>query len=212
MTNDGSNTLTYDAESRVVTSAAAQSASYVYDGASLRVKKCAPNCTSPTTTVYIFSGSKVVAEYVNGAAVGSPTREYVYAGAQLIATHEAGALKFHYRDHLSARVTSDASGGSRTEQAHYPYGEQWYNASGSKLLLTSYERDSESGNDYATFRSHISRLGRFCSADLVPGITDSPQSLNRYSYVLNDAINLVDPDGLAPCPLLVAGSRPIHST
>ncbi|MGH9814420.1 MAG: hypothetical protein ACRD4T_14910, partial [Candidatus Acidiferrales bacterium] len=144
MTNDGANTLTYDGESRVVTSAAAQSASYVYDGASLRVKKCKPNCTSPTsTTVYVFAGSKVIAEYDNSAAVGSPTREYVYAGAKLVATHEGGALRFHYHDHLSARVTSDASGGNRTEQAHYPYGEQWYNSSGAKLLFTSYERDSE---------------------------------------------------------------------
>jgi len=34
-----------------------------------------------TTTRYIFSGTKVIAEYVNGAAVGSPTREYIYSGS-----------------------------------------------------------------------------------------------------------------------------------
>ena len=34
-----------------------------------------------TTTRYIFSGVKVVAEYVDGAAVGSPTREYIYSGS-----------------------------------------------------------------------------------------------------------------------------------
>ncbi|MGH9789206.1 MAG: hypothetical protein ACRD4U_10950 [Candidatus Acidiferrales bacterium] len=91
----------------------------------------------------MFSGSKVIAEYVNGAAVGSPTREYIYSGSALVATHEGAALKFHYRDHLSTRVTSDSAGANRTEQGHYPFGESWYNSSGAKVLFTSYERDAE---------------------------------------------------------------------
>jgi hypothetical protein len=37
-----------------------------------------------TTTVYVFSGSKVVAEYDNGAAPTSPSREYIYSGTTLI--------------------------------------------------------------------------------------------------------------------------------
>ncbi len=184
----------YDAENRVT---AAAGATYSYDGASLRVKKVAGG----NTTVYIFAGAKVIAEYVNGAAVGSPTREYIYSGSALIATHEGGALKFHYHDHLSARVTSDSSGGNRTEQAHYPFGEEWYNSTGAKLLFTSYERDSESGNDYAIFRHHVVRLGRFNSSDLLAGSIGDPQSLNRYAYVMNDPVNLVDPLGLSPAEL-----------
>jgi len=43
----------------------------------LRVKKAV---TGGNTTVYIFSGSKVIAEYDNGAAPGSPSREYIYSG------------------------------------------------------------------------------------------------------------------------------------
>src|SRR5207245_1854031 len=75
MTNDGANSVTYDAENRAVTAAGT---TYVYDGNGLRVRKCAPNCTSPTSsTVYIFAGSKVIAEYDNSAAPASPTREYI---------------------------------------------------------------------------------------------------------------------------------------
>lgn len=37
-----------------------------------------------TTTVYIFSSAKVIAEYANGAAPSSPTREYIYAGGPLL--------------------------------------------------------------------------------------------------------------------------------
>lgn len=38
-----------------------------------------------TTTVSIFSGSNVIAEYNNGAAPSSPTNEYIYAAGQRIA-------------------------------------------------------------------------------------------------------------------------------
>jgi RHS repeat-associated protein len=203
MLHDGLNTLGYDAESRVVR-VNSTNPMYVYDGAGLRVKKCDPHCTSPTTTtVYIFSGSKVIAEYVNGAAVNSPTREYVYSGSQLIATHEGTLLKFHHQDHLSRRVTSDGTSGSQTygekigDSGHFPYGESWYESGGTiKLKFTSYERDSESGNDYAVMRFYINRFGRFCSPDRLAGSIASPQSLNRYAYVANDPLNLVDPLGL----------------
>ncbi len=149
------------------------------------------------TTVYIFAGAKVIAEYVNGAAVGSPAREYIYSGSALVATHEGGALTFHYPDHLSTRVTSDSAGANRTQQAHFPFGESWYNSSGTKLLFTSYERDSESGNDYAIFRTHIPRLGRFSRPDPLAGSLFNPQSLNSYAYTLNDPTDLSDPLGLS---------------
>jgi len=62
---------------------------------------------------------------------------------------------------------SDGTPGSPTygqkigEQGHYPYGESWYSQSSTtKWQFTSYERDTESGNDYAIFRYNISRLGR----------------------------------------------------
>jgi RHS repeat-associated protein len=84
MTNDGSNTLVYDGENHVTSATnSGASGAYVYDGNGLRVQKCLPNCTSPTTnTTYLFSGSKVIAEYLGG----SPNREYVYSGAELLAT------------------------------------------------------------------------------------------------------------------------------
>src|SRR5262249_41565783 len=72
----------------------------------------------------------------------------------------------------------------------------WYNATNDKLLFTSYERDSESGNDYAMARYYSSRLGRFVSPDPLAGSILDPQSLNRYTYVLDDPIHLTDPTGL----------------
>ena len=50
---------------------------YTYDGKGLRVKK---QVGAGTPTVYIFSGTVVVAEYAAGAAPSSPQAEYVYSG------------------------------------------------------------------------------------------------------------------------------------
>jgi RHS repeat-associated protein len=208
---------TYDAENRqVAATVGSSSGAYVYDGSALRVKKCVPNCTSPTTTtIYIFSGAKVVAEYENGAAVGSPTREYIYLGSQLLAKMEGGATTYYHPDHLSARVMTNASGSITAQSGHYPFGENWYETAANKLKFTSYERDSESGNDYAIFRMHINRFGRFASPDPIPGTLGIPQSLNRFSYVMNDPIGLSDPLGLSPlieCHLHPDGEFVCHLT
>jgi hypothetical protein len=40
-------------------------------------------------------------------------------------------------------------------------------------------------------------LGRFLSADTIVPSPGNPQSLNRYSYVLNAPLNYVDPTGHA---------------
>jgi RHS repeat-associated protein len=194
MTNDGINPLVYDAENHAVSSS---SGAYSYDGKGLRVKKCLPNCTSPTTTtVYLFSGSKVLAEYDNGAASTAPSREYIYSGAALLAKIDSSGTKYYHQDHLSNRLVTDSSGTTSAQLGHFPFGESWYNAANDKLRFTSYERDAESGNDFATARYHINRLGRFSSPDPVAGSIDDPQSWNRYAYVSSNPVNLIDPLGM----------------
>ena len=51
------------------------------------------------------------------------------------------------------------------------------------------------GNDYMHARYYSSNLGRFLSVDPVGGTVGSSQSWNRYSYVVNNPIVLIDPDG-----------------
>ncbi len=199
MTNDSLHTYTYDAENRVKT-VDSTAATYTYSGP-LRVKKV----QGSTTTVYIFSGTKVIAEYVNG----SLNKEYVYSGSALLATHEGATLKYHHRDHLSTRVETDSAGVVARTFGQFPWGETWYETgTASKWKVTSYERDSESGLDQAMFRYDSSRLGRFMQADLLSGNTEDPQSLNRYTYVRNDPANLVDPSGLVFDCLLDGFSTP----
>src|SRR5271154_7626890 len=61
--------------------------------------------------------------------------------------------------------------------------------------FTGYERDPESGLDYASARHYSSTLGRFISPDPLSGTPGNPQSWNRYSYVLNNPLQLTDPTG-----------------
>jgi len=65
-------------------------------------------------------------------------------------------------------------------------------------MFTTYERDAESGNDYAQARYNVNRLARFSSPDPIPGNISDPQSLNRYSYVRNMPVMAVDPTGMCP--------------
>jgi RHS repeat-associated protein len=172
------------------------SGAYAYDGVGTRVKKCVPNCSTPTTTtVYIFVGGKVLAEYDNGASVTSPSREYIYSGGTFIAKFIGTTATYYHQDHISNRVITNTSATSIESLGHLPYGETWYDTGSEKWKFTSYERDAESGNDYAMARYHINRLGRFSSPDLLSGSTSDPQSLNHYVYGSNDPINAMDPTG-----------------
>jgi RHS repeat-associated protein len=132
----------------------------------------------------------------NAAAVNLPSREYIYSGTALLAKIDSSGTKYYHQDHLSNRMVTDSSGNTFAEMGHFPYGEKWYNATNDKLLFTTYERDAESGNDYAQARYNVSRLGRFSSPDPIAGSTSDPQSLNRYSYVRNMPVMLTDPSGM----------------
>ena len=82
----------------------------------------------------------------------------------------------------------------------YVWGAQVTNSAAASCDLTfrftSYERDGETGNDYANARYVESRMGRFLSPDPLMGDIADPQSLNRYSYVLNNPLRSTDPTGM----------------
>ncbi len=67
--------------------------------------------------------------------------------------------------------------------------------------FTGDERDSESNLDHTQFRQYSSSLGRWMHPDpagLAAVDPSNPQSWNRYAYVLDDPLDLVDPLGLGP--------------
>jgi RHS repeat-associated protein len=132
-------------------------------------------------------------------------RGEVYAGDRHIATYFAGTTFFAHSDWLGdQRVNSAISGTVQNTCTNLPFGDS-LNCTGpaNPLDYTGKQRDSESGNDYFGARYYASSLGRFLSADDSGGDAspvpyaafDDPQSLNLYSYVLNNPLANVDRDG-----------------
>ena len=73
------------------------------------------------------------------------------------------------------------------------------------------ERDTESGLDYFGARYYSSNMGRFSSPDpsgLYYADPRNPQSLNLYSYALNNPLRMIDPSGLTSCFYGGAGDTP----
>jgi RHS repeat-associated protein len=209
MTGDTAFTYVYDGANRMTQAqqigASGTTTVGAYFGA-LRVKKV----VGTTATVYIYSGSGPIAEYVNGST--TPSKEYIYAGAQQLATIAGTTITYHHPDHLSNRAETDATGASVRSFGHFPYGEVWYESAPDQWKFTSYSRDSgsgETGLDYAVARFSSSGLARFMSPDPLSGNIAAPQSMNRYAYVTNDPVNQIDPLGLAggnwKCRLLDTG-------
>ena len=189
MTSDGVHSYTYDAEGRI-THVDGSANTFTYDGDGFRVGK--------NGIVYVAAGGYVIAEYLSGAAPASPNTEYIYAGGQRVATIASGTISYLYSDHLSVRSSADSTGTVARTYGHFPFGETWYETgTPNKWKFTTYERDadSEGGLDYANARFDSTRIGRFMSLDPLAGIIGNPQSMNRYAYVMNDPINLVDPTG-----------------
>ncbi|HEY3138935.1 MAG TPA: RHS repeat-associated core domain-containing protein, partial [Blastocatellia bacterium] len=197
VTNDGAHSYQYDGEGRIA-SVDGTGATYSYDTANRRVKKV----TGGYTTYYIWEGSQVIAEYSN-------------------ATAGAGGTSYYLSDRLSTRMTTDTNGTFKGTQDHLPFGEDGgIGGISEKHRFTNYERDAESGTDYAINRQQQYSSGRFMQPDPFAGSTylTNPQTLNRYLYGWGDPLNKIDPLGLDSllfdgCKLTQLGNdgKPIQS-
>lgn len=187
---------TYDAEDHLTqaTGTASGTWTYVYDGNGMRVEKS--NGSGGTLYWRSSSGAAIAETDLNGVI----TNEYTFFDGQRIARRDASSnVYYYYSDQVGSTSTMTTASGTPCYEATFtPYGEEHntVNTCQQNYKFTGYERDSETGLDYAFARYYNSRLGRFMSADLLAGDIGNPQSLNRYAYVLNNSTNLTDPYGL----------------
>ncbi|MFN0141276.1 MAG: RHS repeat-associated core domain-containing protein [Pyrinomonadaceae bacterium] len=81
-----------------------------------------------------------------------------------------------------------------------PYGEEIartnYGSDSVREKFATYERDDETGLDFAQARMFSSPHGRMTSPDPWAGTRVFPQTLNRYAYVMNNPLRFADPSGL----------------
>jgi RHS repeat-associated protein len=98
----------------------------------------------------------------------------------------------------SAVLIINASGLVIESNRTLPYGEAWLaenTPSTNDKKFTSYQRDQESGMDYAEARYYANAAGRFNSPDKGRMLLVIPSSLNRYAYAGLDPINITDQTG-----------------
>jgi RHS repeat-associated protein len=212
MTQAGSATYSYDGANRLKTAGGGTS-TYGYDGDGKRVR-----VTDGGAAVFYVYSSQLgqVAMEVNTSGV---RRAYVYVGGKQVAQQSVdGQFYWLHTNHLgSSRAMTDVNGNLVYKGQFDPYGQallEWGSVSLNTKKFTGYERDGATGLDYAGARMYNPGRGRFMMSDplgcayqgknpdpLGAAKKDKPQMLNRYSYVMNDPINLVDPEGLSGvCP------------
>ena len=162
-----------------------------------------------------MSGS-LLCEYSPGASPSTPQKEYAYRNGELLVQATVnGQVDFQWivADHLgTSRMVIAKTGSLAGVKRHdyYPFGEEIFAPQGGRTAqqgyvtdnvrqkFTGYERDDETGLDFARARYYDSELGRFITPDplLSSAYPTSPQSWNRYSYVMNQPMNAIDPSGL----------------
>ena len=219
--NDGTNQYLYDGDGRIC--AVAQYVpvlgtftytGYLYDAEGTRVAKgsltawsCDPALNGfQTTNDYVLGpGGEQAAEMgvdVNSGSANTLVWQHtnVWAAGALIATYDNDGLHFYFNDPLGTRrVQTDYAGVVEQKCQSLPFGDgESCGTTPTEHLFTGKERDTESGNDYFGARYYASGMGRFMSPDpagVAFSSLSNPQSWNLYSYVLNNPLIHVDPDG-----------------
>jgi RHS repeat-associated protein len=193
-----------------------------YDASGRRVKRRVgqSGANGEVWQVYDPDGLLLV-EYPKQGATNAPVKEYGYRGGKLLVIFDSTEtgdrqLQWLAPDHLgSTRMTVDKSGSLAGIRRHdfLPFGEELttgmgtssnrgsqygYVADNVRQKYATYERDSETGLDYAQARYCANVQGRFTSVDPqnAGAIPYYPQTWNAYTYVINNPLTYIDPDGL----------------
>ncbi|MCE7963540.1 MAG: RHS repeat-associated core domain-containing protein [Acidobacteria bacterium ACB1] len=192
-------------------------AEYTYDGEGKRVRKLIWSSGVVTHFVYDAGGTLIEEWTTTPAPEGTKdkpsvsTTSYVYAGSRLISTETGSGTTYVTVDHLgSTRVTTDGGGNVTSRKDFMAFGEEaitpernvgvGYGIPPVRQDYTGYEKEAESGLEFAQARFQNPVHGRFTSVDpLTASATiKNPQTFNRYTYALNSPYKFTDPLGLLP--------------
>ncbi len=185
---------------------------FAYGPDRARYKRVDSTTSGVTTTLYIGSvekitqadGSKEFKRYIGGVAIMTLALD-TSGATQSRNTH------YLYKDHLgSLDIITDAAGQIVQEQSFDAWGQRrdavnWQDLLAAQLTgfdhsvttrgFTGHEMLDEVGIIHMNGRIYDPKLGRFLQADPFIQEPTHTQSLNRYSYVLNNPLNATDPSG-----------------
>lgn len=213
---DNLNTYTWDAYGRMSTvNTGSATVAAIYDG----LGRIVENNAGGTYTEFVYGPTGAKLAQVNGNAL---IKAFVAlpGGAKAI-YNSTGLTYFRHSDWLgSSRLTSTATRPTLmySSTAYAPFGEsqQGQTAGTPDASLTGQDQNAVSSLYDFAFREQSSSQGRWISPDpagLAAADPTNPQTWNRYAYVNNTPVNLIDPLGLCvlggdtPC---LVGGNPLH--
>jgi RHS repeat-associated protein len=122
-------------------------------------------------------------------------------GGSRVAMDRDGVVQYLVGDHLgTTSLVLNANGTVHSEARHYPYGEERWSSGTlpTDYRFTGQRSDSGLGLIHMGARFYDAALGRWLSADTLVPEPGSPQSLNRYMFVLGNPLRYSDPTGHLP--------------
>jgi RHS repeat-associated protein len=193
LTYDSYHNYTWDAENRMIT---VDSTSITYDALGRMVEK-GLNGTY-TEVVYAPQGRFAL---TNGQTL---VKAFVPLPLGATAVYTSSGLAYYrHTDHLgSSRLATTTSRTLYSSTAYAPYGEPYDQAGTTDLSFTGQDQDTVSGIHDFLYRKYMPVQGRWLSPDPAGlGAADptSPQSWNRYAYVLGSPLGMADPLGFGGC-------------
>ena len=159
--------------------------------------------------VYVYGvKGEILAEYKNettSRGTENTVANNIHRDGQMIAQHVTGTNCYGYsidqeyrleRNHLGQIIASVGFGmySGNTLSTLYP---RPFSSGGSDQF-PGQKDDPESGLKDFGARYYNPSMSRWTSPDSIMAHPYDPQSLNKYAYVRNDPVNLVDPDGRDP--------------
>jgi RHS repeat-associated protein len=188
-------------------------------------------CTEQITFSFRDESGKVLRQFeIPYQQFDSPwtwVEDYVYRDGVLLAAERVpaqGGRRYFHTDHLGTpRLVTDSNGRRISEHDYFPFGVEatplrqdtlpvnGYNRE-EPMKFTGHERDFSVGTsfensnyiDYMHARSTVPQWGRFLSVDPEMDVKKTlprPQMWNRYSYVTNNPVGKLDPNGKADTDL-----------
>jgi RHS repeat-associated protein len=190
-------TYSYNDRDQIAAITGAQTAAYAYNGEGHRVLR---NVGGQVTRFVIDANRglpEVLAETDNG---GTVQRRYVYGYGLVEQIDSANAASYYHFDPTGSTLAlTNAAGAVSDSYAYTPYGET--TVSGATVNPFRYVgklgvMDDGNGLQYMRARYYRPEVARFMSLDRLAGEVGSPQSLNRYAYVVGNPVMGVDASGL----------------
>jgi RHS repeat-associated protein len=201
LTNDGTpHSYTYDAEGNITAVDGGQTAQYVYDALNHRVR----TVVGGNATEFLYNAAGQRASIWDGSTHAQKQGQY-YWGGKPVAYYSGGSTHFQHQDWVGTeRMRTGYNASVEGSFTSLPFGDAQTTVAGTdgdSYHFATLDHDPEDNTDHAQFRQYSNTQGRWLSPDPYAGSYDvsNPQSFNRYAYVLNNPLALVDRLGLDEC-------------